>query len=195
MKLFLSFAVPFSIVMATSTAADIVDDTVDPSFKFIGEGLCEDANMKVPWSIKSFKGLDLRACQKLCKATDKCMGITWTDNDWIGGGEKLGCEMFVGDSTQEVLIPVENASIRLFWGGFNCYAYLTPTMGCIVKKEKKHGYNDCETLMEKKECASEVLCEWKENNVNECAHVCAVETKKQCKQITFQGKKICKFKK
>merc|ERR1712238_413149 len=68
--------------------------------------------------------------------------------------------------------------------------------GCRVnaKKEKKYGYKDCGKLNKEKKCAHEALCEWKENN-NVCAHVCAVESKKECKKPTFRGKKICQFQK
>ena len=62
------------------------------------------------------------------------------------------------------------------------------------KKEKKYGYEDCDTLTKENKCALEVLCEWNGGD-NKCTHVCDGKEKKQCKQPTFQGKKICKFKK
>jgi len=176
------------------------DDNTDSSFKYIGDGFCRDADDKNPWLAEIQCGTDLPACQEKCKATDKCVGISWTNDDEFcfdtDGNLEPQCVVYYGDITPEVPIPVENSRVSVFDERYTCFAYQPekPTMGCMVKKEKKYGYNDCGTLTKEKKCAPEVLCEWKDNN-NKCAHVCDGKEKKQCKKPTFQGKKICKFKK
>jgi len=205
----------------------IKDDNTDPSFDYIGFGFCRDSVNNNPWLSQGDDeqcGYDLPACQGKCKALDKCVGITWTGEitPACEYGPRCVVYMYDGEPTP-VPSPVEKSMEYEGYDGFKCYAYQPETLTmdgeCVVKKEKKHGYQDCssldavivnpgrdclfhqpcndftsEFLKAKKKCTAEVLCEWNGEN-NECAHVCDGKEKKQCKKPTFQGKKICKFKK